>query len=210
VQKSNGVKIRKLPLPLEIRFGNGATITDGLFSLSSKEASRIRIIDIDNEKYATIEIYPPIKEKPQTRNLADIFEADTLIGTDLAKSKGLGKNVSQYKIYRRPDRSLYAVIEGGNRPRKLQLGNPLERNSPIAIIARAIKQNFNSNEFSKNQLIPLIPKSLTYGQTLKAAMDAMTAEGYTQKTQKTDRGRLKETFKATPKLTDILVTPEQA
>jgi hypothetical protein len=213
MQKSIVPKVRKLPLPLEIRLSSEASITDGLFSLTSKDASSIRIIDIDvNDKYATIEIYPPNKEKAQDRRLTDIFVSDSLIGTELSKSRGLGKDLGQYKYYKRTDGSFYAVIEGTKgRTRKLQLGNPLERNSPINIIARAIKQNFNSSEFPKTKLMQVIPKQLSYGQILKAALDVMNLEGYVEKKQIAPTGgRLREIFKASERLAGLIVTPEQA
>jgi hypothetical protein len=207
MQKSNGVKIRKLPLPLEIRFGSDATITDGLFSLSGKEASSIRIIDIDDEKYATVEIYPAKKDETQILKIS--FVEDTFLGSDLSKSIGLGKDFGRYKYYKRKDGSIYAVVNGQKRTRKLQLGNPRERDSPIAIIARTICLNF-PNEFSKKQITQVLPKKLGYGQTLKAVLDTLTFEGYIEKKQGTTRGRLRETFKSTAKLNDLIVTPEQA
>lgn len=206
MQKSNGIKVRKLPLPLEISFGNSATVTDGLFSLSSKEASAIRIVDIDDDKYATVEIYPPRKEI-QT-HLPDTYP-DTLLGTDLSKSKGKGKDYGQYRYFKRSNNSLYLVVEGGKRVRKLELGDPLDRNSPIASVARAVKQNFGMMEFSKQQLIQFIPKKLSYAQILKGTLDTMNFLGYLQKTQGTIRGRIKETYKATQRINEIIVTPEQ-
>jgi len=207
MQKSNGIKVRKLPLPLEISFSNSPTMTDGLFSLSSKEASSIKITDIDKDGYATVEIYPPRKEI-QT-HLPDTYP-DTLLGTNISKSKGKGKDYGQYRYFRRSNSSIYLVIEGGKRARKLELGNPVDRNSHIATVARAIKLNFGMNEFSKQQLIQFIPKSLSYAQMLKGTLDAMNFAGYVQKTQGTIRGRIKETFKATEKINEIIVTPEQA
>jgi len=83
----------------------------------------------------------------------------------------------------------------------------------VAIMARIIKVNFNSSEFSKKKLMPLVPKQLAYGQIMKATLDALYFEGYLQKTQGSVRGRLRETFKATDKIKEIIaypVTPEQA
>lgn len=212
--QKNTTIVRKLPLPLEIKFSSEATLTDGLFSLSSKEASKIRIIDIDsNDKYATIEIYPPNKDKTQERRL-DIFVSDTLIGTERSKSRGLGRELGQYKYYRKTDGTYYAVIEANSgRTRKIQVGSFTNRTSPISIMGITIKQNFNSNDFSKSELMKKVPRTLAYGQTMKATLDIMFLEGYLVKKQtveKPERGRPREIFRATEKLSNILVTPEQA
>jgi hypothetical protein len=209
--QKNATIVRKLPLPLEIRLSSEATLTDGLFSLSSKEASKIRIIDIDsNDKYATIEIYPPNKEKTQERKV-DLF-TDLLIGTELSKSRGLGKELGQYKYYRRTDGSFYVIIENASgRVRKLQIGNLHDRNSNICVIARTIKQDF-TNEFSKADLAKKLQKPWSNGQTMKGTLDILTLEGYLERKQSkpSGRGRLGESFKATEKMLNILVTPEQA
>ena len=72
----------------------------------------------------------------------------------------------------------------------------LDRSSAINIIARVIRQSFNSSEFAKTELIRFLPKKLSYGQTIKAVLDIMTLEGYVEKTQGKNRGRLREIFKA--------------
>jgi hypothetical protein len=212
MQKSNGIKIRKLPLPLEIRLGSNAEVFDGLFRLTEKEADIIKIISVDKDDYgtyATCEIYPPREIAKQSRKLTD-FSNDTLLGTDLSKSRVLGKEYGRYTYFKRHDGSFYVCIEGGSRTRRLQLGNLRERNTPIAVVARTIKTNFYKNEFSKKKITPFLPKQLSYGQILKATLDVLTLEGYIQKTQGTTRGRLRETFNATDKINEIIVTPEQA
>jgi len=209
VQKSSETKIRKLPLPLEIKVGNDTVITDGLFSLTSKEASQIKITSVDEDGYVTCEIFPPQHQRPTSKSLTDIF-SDALIGTESSKTCGRGENFGQYKYYRRPDGSFYAIVSGV-RPRKLQLGKPTDRHSSISIVARTIKHSFNTNEFSKKQLLPLLSKKLGHGQMLKSVLDVMKIEGYLEKRETKTRGRLKELFRATEKLSQIVIAiPEQA
>lgn len=213
MSKSNGTKVvRKLPLPLEIRFGSDATLFDGFFSVTGKDAGIVKIVSVDSDEtgtYATCEIYPPKNDKTPSKRLTD-FSNDTLIGTDLSKSRGLGEKFGCYKYFKRLDGSLYAAVESSGGTRRLQLGNPQNLNSPIAIMMRIIKTNFYPGEFSKKQLAPLVPKQLSYGQIMKATLDAMCFEGYLQKTQVRVRGRFRETFKATEKMKPFPVTPEQA
>lgn len=214
VQKPSETKIRKLPLPLQIKLGNDTIVTDGLFSLTSKEASQIKIISIDEDNYVSCEIFPPQPMKLSSKSLTEIFgkDQDTPIGTELSKSRGRAKEFGQYKYFKKPDGNLYVVISGA-RPHTHQLGNIIDKNSSISIVARCIKQNFNSNEFSKNELAGKLPKRISYGQILKSILDVMKLEGYLEKREMTPKGRLHEKFKATDKMYKILVataSPEQA
>jgi len=210
MQKSLDIKIRKLPLPLEIKLGNDTIVTDGLFSLTSREASEIRIRSIDEDGYITCEIFPPLKER--TISLRANVDIDMAIGVETSKSRGRAKDYGQYKYYRRPDGSFYVIVFG-KRVRKLQLGKPLDRDSPISKVAKIIIQKFNTTEFSKKQLTQELPKNLGYGQILKAVLDIMKIDGYLEKREalKGKRGRLRELFKATEKLKQMIITsPEQA
>jgi hypothetical protein len=209
VQKSSETKIRKLPLPLNIKIGNDTIVTDGLFSLTSKEASEIRITSIDEDGYITCEIFPPLKKS--TINLKADVDTDMVIGAEISKSRGRAKDYGQYKYYQRPDGGFYAIVFG-KRVRRLQLGKPLDRDSPISIVAKIIIQKFNTTEFSKKQLTQELPKNLRYGQILKAVLDVMKINGYLEKREapKGKQGRLRELFKATEKLKQIIITsPEQ-
>jgi hypothetical protein len=214
MQKVVTAKVRKLPLPLEIRLSPESSVFDGLFTLTSKDAGTIKIVAVDKDDFATYltcEIYPPKTDKTQSRKLTDIFTSDTPIGSELSRSRGLGKELGQYKYYKRNDGNLYVIIESTDgRARRLQIGNPMDRNSSIAIIARAILQSFSTEEFTKAKLMRVIPKQLAYGQILKATLDAMNIEGYIEKTNSPVRGRLRENFRATAKLSSFIVTPEQA
>ena len=189
--------IRKLPLPLQIKLGTDAIVTDGFFTLTSKEAVSINIMSIEQDGYATCEIIPPIEEK--RISLKEFFDIDSVIGAETSRTRGRGKDFGQYRYYKRPDGGLYAVVSG-KRTRKYQLGKLEDQNSPISVVGKAIVRNFNTSEFSKKHLAPLIPKNLRYGQKLKAILDAMTLEGYLEKTEKRPRGRLRELFKATSTL----------
>jgi len=210
MQKLGETKVRKLPLPLEIKVGDDTMVTDGLFNLTSKEASKIRIISVDQDGYVTCEITPSQQIRSAPRSLTEIFSADTLIGTEMSKMRGRGKDFGQYKYFRRPNGSFYAEISGA-RTRRLQLGSLNDKRSPIARVARTIVPAFNSNEFSKKQLVPLLAKNLSYGQILKSILDILKIEGYLEKREIKPRGRLKELFKATNKLKiEMVAIPEQA
>ena len=42
---------RKMPMPIEFELAEDASISDGLVTLTHKDASRIRILGVDNDKY---------------------------------------------------------------------------------------------------------------------------------------------------------------
>lgn len=197
--------VRKFPLPLRITVGDDTVVTDGFFTLTSKQASAINITSIGQDGYITCEIVPPTKKTiEKIVSPEEFFAADYLIGIETSRARGRGKDFGQYRYYKRPDGSLYAVVNGGKRSRKYQLGKPTERDSPISIVGRAIVYNFNTSEFSKKELTQMIPKHLSYGQKLKALLDIMTIEGYLEKRQTKPRGRFQELFKATDKLRKLL------
>jgi len=210
VRNSSETKVRKLPLPLEIKVGDDTVVTDGLFSLTSKEASQIKIISIDEDGYVTCEIFPPLYQtRSKSPSLLELYGTDTLIGKESSKTRGRGKDFGQYKYYRRSDGSLYATVSG-SRPHKFEIGKPTERNSPIWKVIQTIKHGFNTNEFSKKQLIPLLAKNLSYSQILKAILDVMKIEGYLQRREvKPERGRFQELFKATPKLSEFIIASSE-
>jgi hypothetical protein len=207
--------IRKLPLPLQIILGDDTVVTDGFFRLTSKEAKQINIINIDNDGYATIEILPCLK--PRTLDMSVIVEQDAFLGAVTSKSRGSGKDFGQYKYYRRLDGSFYAVTSG-KRNRKIKLGKITDRSGRIFTVATVIDKQFHTNEFTKKQLTPLLPKRLSHGQMLKALLDVIHLLGYLEKREvptKGRGGRLCELFKATSKLKSVIypyydLSPEQA
>jgi hypothetical protein len=199
---SRDVIVRKLPLPLQIKMGNGTVITDGFFYLTCKEAREVKIASVSEDGYATIEIFPSPKVNSGL-DIAVAIEQDTFLGVAMSKSKGSGKDIGQYKYYRRLDGSLYAVTSG-KRSRKLQLGKPTDRNGRIFAVARVIKDQFQNGEFSKKELIPFLSKRLSHGQMLKALLDIMHLEGYLVKKEVSTRGKLREIFVATDKLRSLV------
>lgn len=215
MQKPSETKIRKLPLPLRFRLGANGLISDGLFTLTDKDASEVSIISVDNDGFASIQIHPPIREpKSEATRLSDVFGLGTQIGFEASKSRGQGKDFGQYRYYRRPDGTLFARVSGGARGRTFCLGNIRDRSSIIFQFAGTIIQHFGVNEFSKRSLTPLMTQTLRFGQTMKSALDIMTIEGYLERREgksEGKRGRIKEWFRATDKLTQTIVaSPEQA
>ena len=92
LQKPSETKIRKLPLPLRFRLGANGLISDGLFTLTDKDASEVSIISVDNDGFASIQIHPPIREpKSEATRLSDVFGLGTKIGLETSKSRGQGK-----------------------------------------------------------------------------------------------------------------------
>jgi len=206
-QKTRAI-IRKLALPLEIKFGDDTIISDGFFVLTSKEVRRLNITSIGEDGYVTCEIFPSKKE--EVLSLKSFIREDNLIGTEISKTRGSGADFGQYRYYARPDGHLYAVISG-KRIRRIQLGKLTDRDSPISIAVRTILRSFNSDEFTKKALASKLPKRLSHGQILKAILDVLTIEGYLQKREIQFRGRLQETFKSTDKLVKVAFTsPEQS
>jgi hypothetical protein len=196
---------RKLPLPLQVKLGDDTVVTDGFFFLTKREAEQINIIAIGQDGYATIEILP--SSQNTAPDIAVSIGKDTFLGTMASKSRGLGKEFGQYKYFKRVDGSLYALTSG-KRSRKIELGNPTDIHSKIFIIASAIGSKFGVSEFTKKDLIRVLPSHLSYGQILKAILDAMTIEGYVEKREKKIGGRLREMFKVTPKLRHLVPTSQ--
>jgi hypothetical protein len=216
MQKQSETKIRKLPLPLRFKLGVDGSVSDGLFTLTSKEASEIGIISIDGDGYVSLEIHPPAKEnKSNIVKLKDLlYGVATQIGLEASKSRGQSKEFGQYKYYRRPDGTLLATVIGGARDRTFCIGNIKDRSSIIFQFAVTIVHSFGTKEFSKHDLTPLLPQTLRFGQTMKSVLDIMTIEKYLERREgKSDGkpGRIREWFKATDKLTQFIVAnPEQA
>ncbi len=209
MQKTLDTKIRKLPLPLEIKIGSDGSVSDGLFTLTSKEANRIRIISIDEDGYVSCEISPPTPWEMVSIPVPDLH---AFLGAELSKTRGRGKDFGKYEYYKKSNGNLYVVISG-TRPHTLQLGSLSNRNSPISTIARSIKQTFGVNEFSKSDLTKILPKRISYGQMLKSILDVMRIEGYLERKEVRPKGRLHELFKATEKLDSVIVataSPEQS
>jgi hypothetical protein len=216
MQKSNGTKIRKLPLPLQFKLGVDGSLTDGLFILTGKEASKISIISVDGDGYVSLEIHPPTQEseiRTRQNNLKIFFGHGTKIGLETSKSRGQGKDFGQYTYYRSPDCNYVAEVTGG-RNRTFHLGNLKDRSSIMFQFAGTIVQHFGTKEFSKHDLTPLLPQTLRFGQTIKSVLDIMTIEKYLERRQgKSDGkpGRIREWFKTTDKLAQSVVPiPEQA
>lgn len=109
---------------------------------------------------------------------------------------------ARYRYYKRLDGSLYAITSG-KRARKIELGKSMDRNGRIFKIAEVISMRFRTAEFLKKDLIPIVPKRLSYGQTLKALLDVMTIEGFLEKREVPIRGKQRELFRATEKLREL-------
>jgi hypothetical protein len=215
MQKSSESKIRKLPLPLQFKLGADGSLSDGLFTLTGKEASKITIKSVDGDGFVCLEIHPPTKEpKSSARNLSSTVVLRTKIGVETSKSRGQSKDFGQYTYYRLPDGSLIAEVTGEVRNRTFHLGNFKDHSSIIFQFAVTIVHSFGTKEFSKHDLTPLLPQTLRFGQTMKSVLDIMTIEKYLERREgKSDGkpGRVREWFKATDKLTQFVVAiPEQA
>jgi hypothetical protein len=217
MQKSSETKIRKLPLPLQVKLGTDGTLTDGLFTLTEKEASKISIISVDGDGYVSLEIHPPtqeLKTKTRQNDLKVFFGHGTKIGLEASRSRGQGKDFGQYVYYRSPDSSYVAEIRGTARDRTFHLGNLKDHSSIIFQFAATIVHTFGTMEFSKHDLTPLLPRTLRYGQTMKSVLDIMVIEQYLERREgKSDGkpGRIREWFKGTGKLSQLVVTiPVQA
>jgi len=85
MQRADKIVIRKQALPLQIKLGNGTTVDDGFWSLTSKEASQINIITTDSEGYIKCEIITPNTSGTQSRSVFEVSGEDTLIGTESLK-----------------------------------------------------------------------------------------------------------------------------
>jgi len=210
------VIVRKLALPLEIQMGDDTVISDGFFSLTSKEAYRINVKKIDSDGYATCEIVSPPKLRMQS--LSVIFGGDVEhLGTESSLSRGSGEKLGQYNYYKRPNEFYYAMVEGKNGERKINLGRLANRKSRISIFARTVARLLNGNEFTRKDIILQIrngmPRQLTHGQILKSMLFVLTKEGYLERrTANDEHKRPREYYKTTAKLLNQIkmFSPEQA
>jgi hypothetical protein len=206
MQKTSEIIIRKLALPLQIKIGEEPMISDGFFKLTSKDVSQLNVLAIDGDGYAKCEIIPPSRDKTPSA-IHIVLDQDTFLGTTASKTRGSGKSFGQYRFYKHRDGSYYALTSNN---RRIHVGKATDHNGSISIAARIIISNFNSNEFTKEQLIHLLPKNLSHGQMLKALLDVMHIEGFLEKREPTIKGRLRELFRDTDKLkTIITASPEQ-
>lgn len=215
-EKQARLVVRKLALPLEVRIGDDTVVSDGFFSLTSKETGKIRIVAVDADGYVTCEISPRLKERvPSVRAF---FSEGDLIGIETSTTRGSGEDFGQYRYFRRPDGFYYAIVSGKSRSRRISMGKLSDGNSRISIFAQTILRNLNGMEFTKKDVLMHahgetgIPKRLTHGQPLKALLDTLTIEGYLEKREKKERGRIREYFKATQKMYNVVArsNPEQA
>jgi hypothetical protein len=204
-----------MPLPIDVELGDGSSITDGWHTITSKEASHIKITSMDTDGFLTYEISPPRKIITTVKSLVVFTEAQ-LVGTERTITTPNGKSVGEYRYFKRPDGSYYASITGeaSNAPHGIELGSFSERDSPISTIARTIAYKFDTRKFSRTDLRPLIPKHFGYSQKLKSILDVLHKEGFLTKEMDThSRNKAKEIFAATEKLKKVAIpspSPEQA
>jgi hypothetical protein len=220
MQKPSETKIRKLPLPLRFKLGSDSLISDGLFTLTEKDASEVNVVSVDNDGFASIEIHPPIHETESSRtSLKDIFGLGTRIGLETSKSRGQAKDFGQYRYFRTVSENYAAEVSGTSRKRTFILGRITEKGTIISSYASIIVHGFGTREFSKKELTGLLPKNLSFGQIMKAVLDILRIEGYLERREgKKDgkRGRIREWFKATERLIQaipvqsVTLVPEQA
>jgi flagellar protein FlaI len=140
--------------------------------------------------------------EPKTIILSPQVEASRgyhLVYTSVPKSKGTSKNI--YEYYKRDqDLSYVALVRGDSKARKISLGSLKNPNSTINQITRVIDQSFSSNEtFDRKKLVSLLPKRLTQGQKLKSTLEILTVEGFLNRTEKEEKGRLHIEFMKTKK-----------
>jgi hypothetical protein len=206
-ERSSRLVVRKLALPLEIQMGDDTVVSDGFFSLTSRESSKLHVKSIDSDGYVTCEITPPSKLRVQTITEFVDREAE-LIGTELSKSRGSGEELGHYKYYKRPDGFYYAIVESKNRERKIHLGKLANRKSSISIFARTVTRLLNGKEFTKkdiaNHIKDGMPKRLTHGQILKSMLFILTREGYLQKREAHEHKRPREYYKTTAKMLNLM------
>jgi hypothetical protein len=180
----------------------------------------VNVVSVDNDGFASIEIHPPIRETESSRTgLKDLFGLGTQIGAETSKSRGQAKDFGQYRYFRTVGENYAAEVSGTSRKRIFILGRITEKGAIISSYASIIVHSFGTREFSKKELIGLLPKNLSFGQIMKAVLDILRIEGYLERREgKKDgkRGRIREWFKATEKLMQknliqtVFISPEQA
>lgn len=189
--------IRKLALPLEFTMGNDSVASDGFFRLNKAYVSKIIVKSIDSDGYAICELIE--SEKISLPQRIPILEA-TLIGGETSRSRGRGGEIGQYKYFERPDGYIYAEV-AGKRNRRIHLGSIRDRTSKISIVIQTIAQNFHiGREFDRKQLTKVLPKHLTYGQTLKSLLDVLKIKGYLDIRETKYKGRPYERYIPTEKI----------
>jgi hypothetical protein len=200
-----------MPLPIDIEVGEGTTISDGWLVLTNKDASRIRILSVDEDGFLKYEISPP---KTVIKMLKDYVGIDHFITAETTLKASDGRPLSQYKYFRRSDGSYYAHIEGeGVRPHKIELGRLADRESPISVVSRVIAYKFDTKEFSRKELKSVLPKHLVYGQKIKSLLAILHYEGFLVKEiDQSSRNKAKELYTATDNLKKVIIpspSPEQ-
>lgn len=204
-EKKIGYVIRKLALPLEFKLGNNSIASDGFFTLSHKDTSKIIIKSQDSDGYLVCELFEP--EQIEATPVSSMKVEPTLIATKTGKHRGRGKEIGQYKYFEMSNGSFIAEILG-KRKRRIHLGKMSDHSSPISKIACAIASHFqNEKEFDRKELIRFLEKKFTYGQVLKSVLDILTMKLYVEKRETQKLGRPYERYKATSKLYEYAIRP---
>lgn len=202
-------KIRRLALPLIVkRTGTAILVSDGLFGheFEFKDFGQIRIIGIDPEGFATLEVSTPeqqtlIESSIGTRKLSATAGSFALIGTGTAKTSTSSVKRGSYEYFKRStDGFYYAIHKLGTRTKRIYLGSMEEPDSDIHQIMVASRHFGDSTWFDRKQIIPLLKPSQSHGQKLKSALDIFVLEGYLERRESHRRGKVHEEYKVTSKL----------
>jgi hypothetical protein len=125
------------------------------------------------------------------------------MGSGTAKSPS-GTSRGVYDYYKRAsDMTYYTILKLGSRSKKIRLGSLTDIQSHISQIAHAMQRFYEplgDKWFDRKDLLPHLAPMLTHGQKLKSALDILVLEGYLERRETHERGKVHEEYKATGKL----------
>ena len=200
-------KVHRLALPLIVkRVGTSLLVSDGIFGheFEFKDFGQIRVVGIDPEGFVTFEMSKPeqqtliVSDSPrETIAFAGSF---THVSSSISKSSKSPDGIKgTYDYYKRAtDDYFYAQHKIGTKTKKIYLGSLHDPKSDLHQIAIAA-QRFQE-AFDRKKIIPLLKKSQSHGQKLKAALDILVFEGYLERTEAQRSGKIHEEYKVTSKL----------
>jgi hypothetical protein len=203
-------KVYKLAMPLIIE-GRGSClyISDGTFGreFELKDFRCLKITGFDPDGFVTFEMVSP---RPQehivSTALVQTRFADSgfvLMSSSTAKSPS-GASRGIYDYYKRAgDMTYYTVLRQGTATKRIRLGSLTDSKSHISQIAQAMKGFFDplsEKWFDRKDLLPHLTHALTHGQKLKSVLDILVLEGFLERRETHERGKVHEEYKVTSKL----------
>jgi|GEM_PF-2912106 len=213
-------RVHRLSLPLIIKKkGSVLTISDGYFAKDCefKDFGQLKVTGIDREGSVTFELSMPqqttLVESPlplQRVYLEDspaVMSDFILIGSGTAKSSSGNVSRGTYEYFKRPSDDYYLAVHKleGKKDRKIHVGKIQDPTSVIHKIVYPIIESIEPSKwFDRKELLQHVKgASARHGQRLKSSLDILVLEGFLERKEAKQSGRVYEQYMKTPKILSI-------